>query len=174
MWLITTDGFYSVVDKGEADGKLTVRARARGDLERLQRFLPEKTKIIRTSDGDYLWRTRVSRDDWIIAAARMAAEIDYGNFKDAVKKRHGAKRAAIYGRVWGVLLSVERGWSRRQRRLDYEWLQERRAMLDPARHWPADDPLKPSAGQPAHLAVGPYEDDLTDSRSVTRSRRKRS
>lgn len=108
MWLLTPNGFFSAVEKPEdrADGMVTVRTRNREDIRALKRFFPN-VKPYRLRHSDYEWRIRVPKDDWAMAVATMASEIDYSNFKDEVKHRQGAKRASIYSRVWGVLLDLE-------------------------------------------------------------------
>jgi len=59
MWVMTPDGFFSIVRKrGETD--LTVRARSRGDLEALEKeYLPSLGPIISHGGTDYHYRARV-------------------------------------------------------------------------------------------------------------------
>jgi hypothetical protein len=119
MWLFTTRGFYSVVEKREdrADGMLTVRARSKADIDSLRELLPNYTPV-RNKGTDYPWRVRVTAADWTHAMARLALEIDYSNFKDEVTRRQGKKRHDIYMRVWAAMLSLEP--RRRSRRRRYE------------------------------------------------------
>lgn len=106
MWIMTPRGFFSVVHKdGSPDEVLTVRARARQDLEGLGDLLPVEPYALQYSD--YPWRIEVTRDEWTYCLAMMAAEIDYGNFKNEVTKRQGPERSAVYSRVWGALLALE-------------------------------------------------------------------
>lgn len=107
MWLATTRGFYSVVAHREQDDVLLVRARNRGDIYALAELIPS-LRPRRTPKADYLWRAEVSRTEFERALPALVAEIDYPNFKDAVKARQGKARASIYTRVWGVLLGLER------------------------------------------------------------------
>lgn len=109
MWLITPRGFYSAVQKpwDGRDGMLTIRARAKVDLENLKDLLPDAKPFQEGGYSDYPWRIRVSQADWAEAIKKMALEIDYSNFKDEVTKRQGKKRHDIYTRVWSVLLSLE-------------------------------------------------------------------
>lgn len=109
MWIMTTRGFFSAVEKYEdrAEGMLTVRARDRRDLNNLKDLLPDAKPYREKRFSDYPWRIRVHREDWSFAVATMAEEISYSNFKDEVKLVQGAKRASVYGRVWAVLLSLE-------------------------------------------------------------------
>ena len=114
MWLFTRYGFYSVVlDKADAN-RLQVRARIRGDLERLRTFARqladvEMDPLIPTPDGDYAFRCIIARDAWIKVAAALAGDIDYPNFKN---QTHGeGDRDAAYMDVWTTMheLQLTRG-----------------------------------------------------------------
>jgi hypothetical protein len=116
MWLFTPRGFYSVVRKPE-DAKgdtLTIRTRNRADIDALADLFPD-AKPFRVKASDYAWRIRVPREEWMHACARMAAEVDYSNFKDEVTDRQGYARHDVYLRVWSVLLHL-RDPDKRQRR----------------------------------------------------------
>ena len=107
MWIVTTQGFYSVVADRDDPDRVLVRARVREDLEALKRQIPD-LEIFEDRDADYRWRARVSREDWSHAAAQLAREIDYPNFKNEVAKRQGHERAGVYGRVWSELFGLQR------------------------------------------------------------------
>lgn len=106
MWLLTTIGFFSIVEKpGDRDaGRLTIRARVRGDLERLRaEVLPGLGPIEAGGGTDYAFRAVAPRAEVAAAMATLATTLDYANFKDAVAARQGVGREAVYGRVWKVL-----------------------------------------------------------------------
>lgn len=107
MWLITTQGFYSVVASRDDADSFLVRARSREDIEALREQIPD---IEPYSDdaADYRWRAIVGRDEWSRAAASLADEIDYPNFKNAVGDRQGNDRAHLYHEVWYTLLQIQR------------------------------------------------------------------
>lgn len=105
MWLITTRGFYSVVADRHHDGRLLVRARVREDLEALGDLIP-RLRVEETPERDYRFRISVRRDVWTSAAAALAEEIDYPNFKNAVAERQGPGRAHVYSDVWLRLLGL--------------------------------------------------------------------
>ncbi|WP_209442229.1 NUDIX hydrolase [Neoroseomonas oryzicola] len=110
MWLITSFGFFSVVQKpgDKAEGSLTVRARVAGDLDRLRsEFLPSLGPTKEHAGTDYRYRARAPRGDVAVALANIAMSIEYGNFKDEVAKRQGKTRAATYGKVWDVLFGLK-------------------------------------------------------------------
>ncbi len=106
MWLITNFGFFSVVQKsGEA--QLTVRSRARRDLEMLrEKYLPQLGEIVEGEGTDYQFRARVSREEFSEALKRIALDIDYSNFKNSVAREQGHGRAHIYHDVWASLWRI--------------------------------------------------------------------
>jgi hypothetical protein len=106
MWLLTTQGFYSVVQHREDANFLLVRARVRSDLAALTRLIPN-LEIFETPDADYRWRATVTRMQWQVALTALGGEIDYDNFKGAVAERQGHGRADVYGHVWGELMSLQ-------------------------------------------------------------------
>lgn len=103
MWLMTTFGFFSVVQK-HGTKNLTVRARVQADLDRLREsYLPELTPTRTTPDNDYRYRATVSHADLGAALARIVADITYDNFKSEVERTQGRSREVVYHDVWGVL-----------------------------------------------------------------------
>lgn len=126
MWLLTPDGFYSVVKPRDHDqlfcrhghaGDLVVRSRAAKDLTMLRRkWLPELGKTITTPvNRDYGYRAFVQADYLARAMARITLSIDYDNYKDEVHVRQGAERAGIYSRIWHVLTDIQYGPVKRGR-----------------------------------------------------------
>lgn len=106
MWLMTSQGFYSVVaHRGDAS-LVVVRSRTREDLLALRTQIP-KLELWEDASADYRWRAKVTREDWRAAVADLAAAIDYGNFKTEVARRQGARRAAAYERVWSTLRALQ-------------------------------------------------------------------
>lgn len=108
MWLLTPDGFYSIVQKrGETD--LCVRSRVGADLDRLrERYLPSLTETTETDGSDYRYRAWASHDAVADALAAIARELDYDNFKSEVA-RTGYERADTYHHVWKVLGRLQPG-----------------------------------------------------------------
>lgn len=108
MWIFTDTGYYSVVQK-PGQSKLTVRARARGDLERLrERYLPELGEITASTGTDYPFRAMVSREAFGVALVRVVEKLDYTNFKSMIARELGHARADTYHDVWEVLLRLTR------------------------------------------------------------------
>jgi hypothetical protein len=111
MWLVTDRGFYSVVDKGDREGYLCVRARVGDDLAKLfeiESLAGYAGEVIETDNSDYRFRVYVTREDWVAASADLARQIDYPNFKSAVEDRQGRARADIYMKVWSALARLQR------------------------------------------------------------------
>ena len=107
MWLMTTIGFFSVVQK-PGETALTVRSRVRADLERLrERYLPSLSTISHKLGTDYPYRACVSHDDFAVGIGQMVRDIQYANFKSEVEKTQGHARESIYTQVWGVLRKLE-------------------------------------------------------------------
>ncbi|MHB2165616.1 NUDIX hydrolase [Alsobacter sp. R-9] len=110
MWLITDIGFFSIVQKpGDGPkGLLTVRARVRSDLEALvAKHLPAVGPIEESTNTDYRFRVKARQADVAAAMARLAAAIEYSNFKDRVAKTQGPARAGVYHGVWDLLYTLQ-------------------------------------------------------------------
>ena len=107
MWLITTFGFFSAVQK-PGDTLLTVRARVKGDLEALrEKYAPTLGEITESGGTDYPFRARISHADFAEAVRMAALDIRYDNFKNEVARVQGWEREGVYGKVWGVLRNLE-------------------------------------------------------------------
>lgn len=96
MWLFTKYGFYSVAEPYEKDRDhnwtspiLLIRARRYEHLEALKERFPRQLgdlNIWKNVGTDYQYRIIVSRSTWSEVVAKLTAEIDYSNFKDAVEE----------------------------------------------------------------------------------------
>ncbi len=93
MWIFLNHAFLSIVDDGDA---LRVRARRRGDLERV---FPDAI-VEETLHRDYRFRARIDRERVAAALADAVRGIRYPNFKDSVAEH---LRHAAYGQVWSVM-----------------------------------------------------------------------
>jgi hypothetical protein len=108
MWLLIPAGFYSIVQKtGEPD--LCIRARDRGDLDRLREaYMPQLGETEETPGRDYRYRAWISREAFSDGLAAVARDLTYSNFKSEVAK-HDPERAHVYSRVWTTLGSIQPG-----------------------------------------------------------------
>lgn len=109
MWIFTTQGFFSIVDKHDTDhpNDLCIRARARADLENLVKELVGHPEIISGGGTDYPYRVWAVRDDVEEWLSRQVDDLDYSNFKNEVARVQGRERAHIYGGVWTQMLKAE-------------------------------------------------------------------
>jgi 8-oxo-dGTP pyrophosphatase MutT (NUDIX family) len=109
MWIMTTIGFFSIVQKPEdkRDDTLTIRSRVKSDLIALRdQYLPNLDAIVAYSGTDYQYRARAPRNDVSAALQKLIQAIDYDNFKNAVASRQDYNRASLYGKVWSTLYKL--------------------------------------------------------------------
>ena len=107
MWIFTTIGFFSIVQKPRTDF-LTVRARVATDLDNLRKeFMPQLSPTIKGGGTDYPFRASLSHQDFGAGLAKMGEAISYGNFKSAVGKEMGWQREQVYHKVWHDLLDLQ-------------------------------------------------------------------
>jgi hypothetical protein len=107
MWLVTTQGFYSVVAHRDDPDKLLVRARTHDDIDALREQIPT-LEPFEDPHADYRHRAVVGRAEWVAALAQLASEVDYDNFKNAVADHQGRERSGLYARIWSILLELQR------------------------------------------------------------------
>jgi hypothetical protein len=88
MWICLNDAFLSIFTDTTYPDQLLVRARRRGNIERV--FC--ETEVIRNIGTDYRYRVRLPRATVARAIADRIDGIDYPNFKDSVTdtERHAA------------------------------------------------------------------------------------
>ena len=100
MWLCLNSAFLSIVEPEQDSEVLRVRARRKGDIEKV---FPE-AKVERTPERDYLFRAHIRRERVAEAVAEQVAGINYGNFKNSVKndKLHSA-----YGSIWSIMARLQ-------------------------------------------------------------------
>lgn len=129
MWIITRDGFFSVVQYDadrwpsqelpvrlngiHEEDVLVVRTRAVEDVKALVDFLaqvvgdllrkPGEEHIIPTPSADYEFRVFVTRSEWEAYLTTAVEELDYTNFKGSIEDD---ARHDIYMSVWGVLQRI--------------------------------------------------------------------
>lgn len=105
MWIFMSDAMLSIVTDPKYPDNLTVRARARGDIERV---FP-KARVHHTPMRDYAYRAFVPRRIVAAALSKRIHDIDTPNFKDSVKEndRHDA-----YASCWSAMLRFQSGRAR--------------------------------------------------------------
>lgn len=110
MWLVTTFGYFSIVQKNadRADDLLTVRARVRKDLDLLkERYLPNLGPIDCTGGADYPYRAKAKREEVAGAFWQAMMDLDYSNFKAEVARELGHRREDLYTDVWMALRRLQ-------------------------------------------------------------------
>jgi hypothetical protein len=112
MWIFSKEGFVSVVkDRYCKDGEVVVRARLREDLiaflEKTARSIPP---ILEFGHADYRFRAIIRQDDFAVALAHVAMEIDYSNFKNmACPLGKDTERMIAYHNCWDALRRLQEG-----------------------------------------------------------------
>jgi len=108
MWIFTTVGFFSVVQKPN-ETFLTVRARVAADLDRLrEKYMPELSETTSRGGTDYPCRATIGHEDFARGVTKLARDIHYSNFKNEDQSKMGNKREQVYSKVWSVLKQLER------------------------------------------------------------------
>jgi len=110
MWVYTKDGFFSAVEDRNNPEQVMVRARVRGDLERmLDGMMHGRDVKITYSGSDYLNRCFIGKHVWAAYLAQTGNEIDYFSAKDAMipEDGNGRKRKAAYFRAWSAMKDMQ-------------------------------------------------------------------
>ncbi len=106
MWMMTTVGFFSVVQASVDE--VMVRARTKEDIERMRAALlkhvyANELRILETMHADYPYRLIVRKELFADYMREAVANIDYGNFKNEVAKTDPHRSHGAYADVWHVL-----------------------------------------------------------------------
>ena len=108
MWLITKEGFVSVVRKGNEKGKpFCVRSRDSKSVENIIEALGIKREIYKNAATDYQYRIFLSEEELKTYTLHAVENISYDNFKSAVYKI-SPPHAKVYGNVWRELWQLGR------------------------------------------------------------------
>lgn len=104
MWIMLNDCFFSIVSKDCARDELLVRARRKGDIEKLW----PTAKITRDAGTDYLYRAAIKKVEIKAALANEVDRVTYANFKDSMgKSPEDSCLHAAYLRCWHALLDLQ-------------------------------------------------------------------
>lgn len=110
MWLMTPQGFVSVVEKPSDIGKgtLTVRSRDKQSLEAFA-VLAGRTGFKAKFDmaTDYPYRTVATEAEVDTALLASRKLIKYSNFKDEAKRVRGGAYVSALSAVWNAMLKLE-------------------------------------------------------------------
>jgi hypothetical protein len=100
MWISLSDAFLSIVAIPGQPDMLKVRARRKGDIERI---FPEAA-VQRTPGRDYLYRAEMPRGAVSSAIAASLAAIEYDNFKNSVSD---TRLHSAYASVWSSMSKLQ-------------------------------------------------------------------
>jgi hypothetical protein len=99
MWLITKDGFFSVVHKDCAPDEVLVRARVKKDLVALAGTIDVECDISQSYKTDYQFRMVMPRADFCRYLVKYAEEMVYDNFKNSLNRKDYHRRS-VYSDIW--------------------------------------------------------------------------
>ena len=108
MWIMTTDGFFSVVKKPGQKRDLTVRSRVKTDLDKLLNKLNSEISIQEGVGTDYPFRVVMPQADWANYVQKAAMDIEYDNFKNTLDSSDHHRHEAYFN-CWSALTSLEKG-----------------------------------------------------------------
>ena len=114
MWILTKIGFYSITKKPShlnPDGPavFTIRGRDKDDLKRLAELvspdLAKRPVVHEYAYSDYPYRVYLNtQEEMDSTMAKLAALIDYDNFKDTIDDTpHQKLKSTAYHKFWGLL-----------------------------------------------------------------------
>ncbi len=109
MWIFTTTGFVSAVNK---DGALQVRARDRRSLHPLAK--QTGSDIVATPLADYPYRIAITNEQFSNWVSAQVMSIDYKNFKSEVADTLGYGFAKPLNQVWSAMHDVEDAQARKR------------------------------------------------------------
>ena len=101
MWIQFNNAFLSIVENRDNKLELLVRARIRGDIEKI---FPD-SDVFEDENADYKYRAFISKAK--VAAKMMfkMTDINYDNFKNSVKE---TARKLTYNKVWIELRKLQK------------------------------------------------------------------
>jgi len=123
MWIFMNDAYFSIVHKDCAPDELLVRARRKGDIERV--FKVKSSDVTSVDHADYQYRAVFLRT---YVAARLSDycifDIKYPNFKNSVKDYALAR---MYSHIWEIAGGAKRMMSLTKHMADaQEWWRRRK------------------------------------------------
>jgi hypothetical protein len=125
VWLVTRDGFYSVVEERKTDGKfLLVRTRAKGHAVALLDVLGrDDIKVQDDKRADYRYRVSLPREEWKRYLDFAADDINYdSHFKEVVRD---AQPKHLKEKVYSAMLSTWTAFARVQPTRPYSGTRQR-------------------------------------------------
>jgi|TARA_B100000953_G_scaffold271564_1_gene242504 hypothetical protein len=103
MWVMLNNSFLSIVENRDNSDELLVRARIKGDIERVF----ENAAVFEVKPSDYKYRAFIDREDVQKKISKQIRGINYDNFKDSVSKTE-VERLDAYIQVWSALQRIQK------------------------------------------------------------------
>ena len=103
MWIVLNNAFFSIVQNANNGEELLVRARVKGDIEKI---FP-KADVFEDNYADYKYRSFIDRENVASTIKEKALNINYGNFKSSVSKSD-YERSSAYADVWSALYKLQK------------------------------------------------------------------
>jgi len=100
VWIYTVSGFYSIVEDRDDPDLLLVRARVKGDIQRLW----PQAEVAFTPDHDYAYRCLLPRRIVGHAVSEAIKKVGYHSYKDAVRDK---RRSIDYLKVWTAMVEMQ-------------------------------------------------------------------
>ena len=97
MWIVLNKSFLSIVKNRNNENQLLVRARVKGDIEKVF----EDADVFEDENADYKYRSYISRENVANVISYELLKIDYDNFKSSVSKDE-MHRSHAYMNVWSA------------------------------------------------------------------------
>ena len=101
MWIQFNNAFLSIVENREKTIELLVRARVKGDIEKV---FPE-ADVFEDNNADYKYRAFISKAMVAEKIMLKVTEINYDNFKNSVKE---IERKKVYTNIWVELRKFQK------------------------------------------------------------------
>ena len=103
MWVMLNNSFLSIVENINNSEELLVRARVRGDIERVF----NDASVFEDVAADYKYRAFIDRKKVQNEIRKQVEGINYYNFKDSISKEEQERHDA-YIQVWSALLRIQK------------------------------------------------------------------
>lgn len=119
MWIFTKNGFFSIVCARHNEGlskeidesNFMIRSRSKVHLKNLINEYEElkECQIVEMNHSDYKYRIFVDKNTWAQVMKKITEDIDYGNFKNEVKKSLADPNFnSSLAEVWSVMYGYQK------------------------------------------------------------------
>ena len=103
MWVVLNNAFFSIVQNENNGEELLVRARVKGDIEKIF----HKADVFEDNYADYKYRSFMNRENVASTIKEKVLNINYGNFKSSVSNSD-YERSSAYAGVWSALHKLQK------------------------------------------------------------------